>query len=227
MKIGILGSGMVAQIIGPKLLEKGDEVMLSSRDITKEKRSFPSAKDWAVQQTSKGLKAYAGRFAEAAIFGDIVINCTSGAHSIEALTLAGESNLGDKILIDLANPLDFSKGTPPSLTIANTNSLGEEIQNTFPELKVVKTLNTINAEVMINPGGINGEHELFICGNDEDAKNLVKNEILVNRFHWKNVIDLGDLSAARGMEAYLILWVRLMNKLGTASFNIHIQKGNE
>jgi predicted dinucleotide-binding enzyme len=226
MKIGILGSGMVAQIIGPKLLEKGDEVMVSSRDLTKEKRGFPSAKDWAVQQTSKGLKAYAGSFAEAASFGDLVINCISGTHSIEALTKAGQANLEDKILIDLANPLDLSKGTV-SLTIANTNSLGEEIQKTFPDVKVVKTLNTINAVVMVNPSGINGEHDLFICGNDENAKNLVKNEILIKRFHWKNVIDLGDLSAARGMEAYLILWVRLMNKLGTANFNIHIQKGNE
>jgi predicted dinucleotide-binding enzyme len=227
MKIGILGSGMVAQIIAPKLLEAGDEVMISSRDITKAKSGFPSAKDWVIQQTDKGLKAYAGTFSEAAIFGDIVINCTSGAHSIEALTITGKNNLGDKILIDLANPLYFSKGMPPSLTIANTNSLGEEIQKTFPDVKVVKTLNMINAEVMINPGRINGEHDLFICGNDEDAKKQVKNEILVNRFHWKNVIDLGDLTAARGMEAYLILWVRLMNKLGTASFNIHIQKGNE
>lgn len=218
---------MVAQIIGPKLLENGDEVMISSRDINKGKRNFPSARDWAVQQSSKGLKAYAGSFSEAAIFGDIVINCTSGAHSIDALTVAGKANLGDKILIDLANPLDFSKGMPPSLTIANTNSLGEEIQKVFPDVKVVKTLNMINADVMINPDGINGEHDLFICGNDEDAKNLVKNEILVNRFHWKNVIDLGDLSAARGMEVYLILWVRLMNKLGTANFNIHIQKSNE
>ena len=227
MKIGIIGSGMVAQIIGPKLLEEGDEVMISSRDITKEKREFPSAKEWEIQQKSKGLNAYAGSFAEAATFGDLVINCTSGAHSIEALTKVGKANLGDKILLDLANPLDFSKGIPPSLTIANTNSLGEEIQKSFPDIKVVKTLNMINAEVMINPGGINGEHDLFICGNDEDAKKRVINEILIIRFHWKNIIDLGDLSAARGMEAYLLLWVRLMNKLGTANFNIHIQKKKE
>jgi 8-hydroxy-5-deazaflavin:NADPH oxidoreductase len=227
MKIGILGSGMVAQIIGPKLLEEGDEVMISSRDITKEKRNFPSAKEWQIQQKNKGLNAHAGSFAEAAVFGDLVINCTSGAHSIEALTKAGKSNLRDKILLDLANPLDFSKGTPPSLTIANTNSLGEEIQKTFPDVKVVKTLNMINAEVMINPRGIDGEHDLFICGNDENAKSMIKNEILEKRFHWKNIIDLGDLSAARGMEAYLILWVRLMNKLGTANFNIHIQKKKE
>ena len=227
MKIGIIGSGMVAQIIGPKLFEEGDEVMISSRDITKEKREFPSAKEWEIQQKSKGLNAYAGSFAEAATFGDLVINCTSGAHSIEALTKVGKANLGDKILLDLANPLDFSKGIPPSLTIANTNSLGEEIQKSFPDIKVVKTFNMINAEVMINPGGINGEHDLFICGNDEDANKRVINEILIIRFHWKNIIDLGDLSAARGMEAYLLLWVRLMNKLGTANFNIHIQKKKE
>ena len=227
MKIGIIGSRMVAQIIGSKLLEEGDEVMISSRDITKEKRGFPSAKEWQIQQERKGLKAHVGSFTESASFGNLVINCTSGAHSIEALTMAGKANLGDKILIDLANPLDFSKGRPPSLTIANTNSLGEEIQRTFPDVRVIKTLNMINAEVMINPGEINGDHDLFICGNDEDAKHLVKNEILVNRFKWKNVIDLGDLSAARGMEAYVILWVRLMNTLETAQFNIHIQKKKE
>ena len=224
MKIGIIGSSMVAQIIGKKLLELEHDVMVSSRDITKEKESFPSAENWAKEMKEKNLKGYAGSFSDAAKFGEVLINCTSGAHSIEALTQAGRENMSNKILIDLANPLDFSKGMPPSLTINNTTSLGEEIQNAFPEVKVVKTLNTVNAEIMINPGLIDGEHDLLISGNDEEAKKFIKEEILEKGFGWKNIIDLGKITSARGMEMYLPLWVTLMSTLNTARFNIHINK---
>ena len=220
----MIGSAMVAQIVGLKLLQEGHEVMISSRDITQEKKGFPSAKGWADENTKNGFKAYSGTFTEAAKFGELLINVTSGAHSIEALTSAGKENLGTKILIDVANPLDFSRGMPPSLTVVNTTSLGEEIQKEFPEVKVVKTLNMINASVMVDPAILKGEHDLFICGNDSDAKNTVKEEILKKSLKWKNVIDLGDISAARGMEMYLVLWITLMNKLGTAQFNLHIQK---
>ena len=213
---------MVAQIIGKKLLELGHEVMISSRDINKDKGSFPSAKNWASDRITEGFKAHANSFEDAAKFGEIVINCTSGSHSIEALTLANEKNLENKILIDLANPLDFSKGMPPSLTISNTTSLGEEIQKAFPKVKVVKVLNTINAEVMVNPGIIQGEHDLLISGNDREAKEKVIKEILKDGFGWKTIIDLGDITASRGMEMYLPLWVRLMTTLKTPHFNIHV-----
>jgi predicted dinucleotide-binding enzyme len=191
--------------------------MLSSRDISKVKK-------WAEEFNNKGYKAYGGTFSMAAKFGEITINCTTGAHSIEALTTAGADNLKGKILIDLANPLDFSKGMPPSLTVANTNSLGEEIQKMLPNTKVVKTLNTINAKLMVNPEILSGEHDLFICGNDKASKDWVKEELLTKSFGWTNIIDLGDITYSRAMEMYLILWVRLYNIMESPLFNIHIVK---
>jgi predicted dinucleotide-binding enzyme len=227
MKLGIIGSGQVAQIIGVKLLELHHEVMISSRNINTEKDrgtggKLPSAKQWANEQLTRGFKAYAGSFFEAAKFGEIIFNCSSGGASIEALISAGKENLKGKILIDIANPLDFSNGMPPTLLFSNTTSLGEKIQDTFPEVKVVKTLNTVNANIMINPGLIKTEHDIFVCGNDKKAKQWVKNELLTKWFGWKNIIDLGDISASRGTEMYLPLWLRLWNANETPNFNIHI-----
>jgi predicted dinucleotide-binding enzyme len=227
MKIGIIGSGQVAQIIGVKLLELGFPVMISSRDINVEKDrgswgKLPSAKEWVSEESKKGYKAYAGSFSDAAKFGEVIFNCTAGSASIEALSAAGKENLKGKILIDLANPLDFSKGMPPTLTISNTTSLGERIQTAFPETKVIKTLNTVNANIMINPRIIKNEHDIFICGNDNEAKNWVKKEVLIKWFGWKNIIDLGDISASRGTEMYLPLWLRLWNSTQTPNFNIHV-----
>lgn len=222
---------MVAQTLGKKFLELGHEVMISSRDINKEKGAsyigkLPSAQQWATENSKEGALAHAGTFMEAATFGEIIFNCTTGIHSIEALKLADKEHLKNKILIDLANPLDFSHGMPPSLKYINTTSLGEQIQAEFPGVKVVKTLNTITAGLMVNPDMLKGEHDLLICGNDEAAKNWVKEEVLKKWLGWKHILDLGDITASRGMEMYLALWLRLMNSLGTPYFNIHITKKN-
>ena len=205
--------------------------MISSRDINQEKDlgpmgKLPSAKQWANENNKEGMKAHAGTFKDAAKFGEVIFNCTTGVHSIEALKSAGKEHLKNKILIDLANPLDFSKGMPPFLKISNTTSLGEQIQAEFPEVKVIKTLNTITAGVMINPNMIQNDHDLFICGNDVAAKKWVNDEVLNKWLGWRQVIDLGDVTGSRAMEMYLPLWLRIMNSLGTPYFNIHVSKKN-
>ncbi len=215
MKIGILGTGMVGSTIGSKLITLGHQVKLGSRTADNKK-----ADEWA---KANGANASHGTFSEAASFGEIIFNCTSGFGSIEAIGSAGEANLKEKILIDIANPLDFSKGMPPSLFVCNTDSLGEQIQSKFPYLKVVKTLNTVNCSLMVNPSLVKGEHDLFMCGNDGTAKEKVK-EILTNWFGWKTVIDLGDITNARATEMLLPIWVRLYGKFQSPNFNFRIVK---
>lgn len=216
MKIAVLGTGNVGDTIGSKLVELGHEVMMGSRTINNEKALAFVAK-------SNG-KASNGTFEDAASFSEIVFNCTKGEVSIEALKLVGNA-LNGKIIIDIANPLDFSNGMPPSLipALSNTNSLGEEIQKTFPNSKVVKTLNTMWCGLMVNPSLIsNGEHVNYISGNDAAAKSKVMT--LLNEFGWKNefILDLGDLTAARATEALLPIWLRIygVKKSGTFNFKI-------
>lgn len=211
-KIAILGTGMVGDSIGTKLVSLGYLVQMGSRTANNEKASA-----WAVRN---GELASNGTFASAAAFGDIIFNCTTGHASLEALQLAGRENLQGKILVDVANPLDFSKGMPPSLTVCNTDSLGEVIQRQFTDIKVVKALNTMNCQLMVNPGLLKDPGSVFICGNDAQAKAEV--ESLLQSFGWKKIIDLGDISAARGTEQILPIWVRLMGKLGTPMFNFSI-----
>lgn len=167
--------------------------------------------------------ASAGTFAEAASFGDIIFNCTAGVGSIAALKMAGEQNLNGKIIVDLANPLDFSKGMPPTLAICNQNSLGEEIQNTFPQAKVVKALNTMWCGLMVNPEMINGgDHSTFVSGNDPNAKETVKQ--ILKSFGWaeKNILDLGDITKSRGTEMYLPVWLSIYMATNNGAFNIKI-----
>lgn len=213
MKIGVLGTGMVGATIATKLIELGQEVMMGSRNAGSEK-----AVTWA---QAKGANASQGAYAQAARFGEILFNCTQGTASVEALQSSGADNLKGKILIDVANPLDFSHGAPPTLSICNTDSLGELIQRTFPETKVVKTLNTVNCGVMVNPALVPGDHDIFVCGNDAGAKARVA-ELLKQWFGWRSVIDLGDISAARATEQMMPIWLRLYGVLGTLHFNLRV-----
>jgi predicted dinucleotide-binding enzyme len=213
MKIGVLGTGMVGTTIATKLSALGNEIVLGSRNPGNEK-----AVAWA---EANGAKTSAGTYAQAARFGEILFNCTQGTASIEALQSAGADNLKGKILIDIANPLDFSRGAPPTLSICNTDSLGERIQRTFPETKVIKTLNTVNCEVMVNPSLVPGDHDIFVCGNDAGAKARVT-DILKQWFGWRSVTDLGDISAARATEQMMPIWLRLYGVMGTRYFNLKI-----
>jgi 8-hydroxy-5-deazaflavin:NADPH oxidoreductase len=218
MNFGVLGTGMVGQAIGGKLVELGHRVMMGSRSAGNEK-----AVAWVADA---GEGASEGSFSEAAGFGEVVVNATAGSASVEALESAGGSNLAGKVLIDVANPLDFSQGMPPTLTVCNDDSLGERIQGAFPDARVVKALNTINASVMVAPGDLGETTSIFVCGNDADAKDRVTE--LLRTFGWgeENVMDLGDISAARGTEMYLPLWLRLYGALGTGSLNIAIVRGD-
>jgi predicted dinucleotide-binding enzyme len=215
MKIGVLGTGMVGQAIGTKLMQLNHQVKMGSRSADNEK-----AAAWVKKS---GADASQGTFEVAAAFGEILFNCTSGANSLAALKQAGTDNLAGKILIDIADPLDFSKGMPPSLTVCNTDSLGEQIQQTFPQVRVVKTLNTVNCNIMVNPSLLKEDTTVFVSGNDSDAKVRVT-EILKDWFGWKSIIDLGDITTARGTEMLLPIWIRLFGVFQTPNFNFKIVK---
>jgi 8-hydroxy-5-deazaflavin:NADPH oxidoreductase len=210
MRIAVLGTGDVGNRLATKLVSLGNEVMMGSRTAKN-----PKAAAWAKVM---GAKASTGTFEDAAKFGEVVFNCTAGAVSLEALKLAGKGNLATKVLVDVSNPLDFSKGMPPTLTACNTDSLGEQIQRAFPDAKVVKALNTMGNELMVNPGLVPGEHDTFVCGNDQQAKAKVVE--MLRAFGWKSPIDLGDITAARGLEMMLPIWVRLMVTLRTRNFQL-------
>ena len=215
MKIAVLGTGMVGATIGAKLVSLGHEVRMGSRSDNNDK-----AAAWT---RSAGSGASHGTFASAARHGEIVFNCTAGAGALDALHAASMDNLGDKIVVDVSNPLVLSPGKPPALQFHGDDSLGERIQKAFPRTRVVKTLNTITAAVMVDPGRVAGDHDVFMSGNDAGAKSRVS-EILRDWLGWKRVIDLGDITTARGTEAYLLFWLRLRSALGTAEFNIRLAR---
>lgn len=203
MRIGILGTGVVGQTLARKLRELGHEVVIGSRTEGEDKRFF----------------------AEAAAHGELLINATGGVNSLAALEAAGAENLSGKVLLDVSNPLDFSHGMPPTLSVCNDDSIGEQIQRAYPDAKVVKALNTVTANVMVEPSLIPGEHSLPIAGNDAGAKAQVVE--LLERFGWPTdaIVDLGDITGARANEMYLPLWLRLYQTQGTPLVSIHIVKG--
>ena len=214
MQFGVLGTGMVGQALASKLVSQGHLVRMGARTADNE-----SASSWA---EGAGWKASHGTFADAAAFGEVVLNCTAGMHSLAALQAAGADNLEGKVLMDLANPLDFSNGFPPTLSVCNTDSLGEQIQRAFPKTKVVKTLNTMSCQIMIHPSRVPGGHDVFLSGDDPAAKATVA-EIL-SSFGWESPIDLGNISTARGTEMWMPLWLRLYGALGTGDIQLKVVK---
>ena len=219
MKIAILGTGSVGATIGSRLVDLGHQVMMGSRTANNEKAL-------AFVSKHQGLNAAAGTFSEAATYGEVIFNCTKGEYSLDAIALAGKG-INGKVLIDVSNPLDFSNGMPPHLipSLANTNSLGEEIQKRFPETKVVKTFNTMWCGIMVDPNLVGGgNHINYICGNDASAKNTTIN--ILKQFGWKDecLLDLGDITNARGTEATLLIWLRVYGATKTGAFNFNIIK---
>lgn len=214
MKIGVLGTGMVGRAVASRLVELGHEVMMGTRDTAN-----PRAGEWVASVgTARGARV--GTFAEAAEHGALLVNATAGEGSVAALRSAGSAKLHGKVLVDIANPLDFSGGMPPKLSVANTDSLGEQIQREFPDVRVVKALNMVNADVMVHPERLPEEHTAFVAGEDAEAKATVAD--LLRSFGWRSILDLGGIVAARGMEMYLMLWLSLMGAQGTAAFNIRV-----
>lgn len=214
MIIAILGTGMVGRTLAEKLAQLGHGVRLGTRVPAEtlarvNEDGLPMFADWLAGQGGIGLRS----FAQAVRGADLVVNALNGQASLAGLKLAGAENLGEKVLMDVANPLDFSAGMPPSLFVANTDSLGEVIQREFPDLRVVKALNSVPSALMVDPQGLaGGAHSVFVAGNDEGAKAIVR-ALLEDGFGWSDIIDLGDITNARGTEAMLLLWVRLWGKV--------------
>jgi predicted dinucleotide-binding enzyme len=215
MRIGVLGTGIVGRTLGSALLSNGHEVRLGSRAAGNE-----AAVAWAQEI---GGPASEGTFADAAGFGELVVNATAGAASLDALALAGAEQLAGKVLVDVSNPLDTTHGMPPTLTVCNDDSLAEQIQRAFADVRVVKTLNTVTAAVMVEPSLVSGTHTIFVAGDDADAKGEVG--ALLREFGWpaESILDLGGITAARGMEMYLPLWLRLWGATGTAVLNVEVR----
>jgi predicted dinucleotide-binding enzyme len=224
MNVGVLGTGMVAKAIAGKLAKLGHTVKVGTRDVgatlardEPDMAGGPPLRTWLEGQPQVTLATHA----EVARHGEIVFSALSGRGALPGVESAS-TGLGGKILVDISNPLDFSKGMPPSLLVSNTDSLGEQVQRALPDTKVIKTLNTVSAPLMVDPQLLaGGDHSMVICGNDAGAKAEVT-RILQDWFGWKDVIDLGDITNARGTEMWLPLWVRLYGALKTPMFNMKL-----
>jgi predicted dinucleotide-binding enzyme len=223
MDIAVLGTGSVGRALGARLAELGHTVTLGTRDPARTMaRTEPDAMNtppyavWAGEHADVRLAA----FDEAADGADLVVVATNGAGTLEALRSAGADSFDGTVLVDVTNPLDFSAGFPPTLFTSGTDSLGEQVQREFPGARVVKTLNTLNAELMVHPEALGEPSSVFVSGNDAEAKAAVTT--LLRSFGHTDVIDLGDITTARGTESFLPLWLRLMGSLGHASFNIAV-----
>ena len=219
MKIGVLGTGVVGEAIATALINKGHHVMMGSRTTGNEKTT-------AWKNKAKNNNASAGTFADAALHGELLFICLNGEYALKAIDTINTENLAGKIVIDVTNPLDFTQGTLPRIleNLGNSKSLGEEIQKAAPGAFVIKTLNTVNYKLMVDARKVNnGDHNLFVCGNDVNAKNKAKH-FLVDNFHWRadRLIDLGGIDAARSIEAILPFWVLVYQSLGTPLFNFKI-----
>jgi predicted dinucleotide-binding enzyme len=221
MNIGVLGSGIVGQTVGGKLAELDHSVVLGTRDpanVDEKKGYAPSLGEWLA---GAGPKARLGTFAEAAAHGEVVVNALQGLVSVEVLQPLA-ATLDGKLLIDISNPLDFSRGMPPAvLTYEGGASLAEAIQRALPGARVVKTLNTLTASLMVNPRQLaGGDHSVFISGDDAAAK--VQAVELLRSFGWRDIIDMGGLVSARGAEMILPIWLQLFGTFGQPLYNFKI-----
>ena len=214
IRIGVLGTGMVGKAIANKLIKLGYRVMMGSRTATNEK-----ALAWVVEN---GEKASAGTFADTAAFGELIFNCTKGEITLDVFKAILKESLDGKTIIDLSNALDYSHGMPPVLNAAycNTYSLGEAIQALLPQSNVVKSLNIITADGMVNPQKCGQDLTMFMSGNNAEAKAEVE-ELLI-QFGWQDIVDLGDITTARGTEMMLPVWLRLYGHLKTPYFGFKI-----
>jgi 8-hydroxy-5-deazaflavin:NADPH oxidoreductase len=217
MRVAVLGTGGVGRTLATAIAEAGDEVVIGTRDPGASLSTSTELR--TLLDTHKSTCVWT--FDEAAVGADLAMLCVSGTSAVEVATIAAPS-LEGTVLIDLTNPLDFSGGFPPRLTVCNTDSLGEQVQRAAPAARVVKAFNTMAVEVMVAPGRVaGGEHDLFVCGEDAAAKTEVA-RFARERFGWESIVDLGGIEAARGTEMYLALWTRALAALGTREFNIRL-----
>lgn len=224
MRIALLGTGVVGQTLAPRLNELGHTVTMGTRNAaetanrTTPNRSGGSAfKEWYERNGYVELVNF-----EAIPEVDMYINALSGQNALSALETVGRSQLAGKTLLDLTNSLDFSNGMPPSLSICNTDSLGETIQRTFPEMNVVKSLNTMNCDIMLAPMRVPGDHNVFVSGDSGDAKQQVIALLKEAGWNEKQILDLGGIITARGTEMMLPIWLQLYQHFGNSQFNFQI-----
>jgi predicted dinucleotide-binding enzyme len=230
MKVAVLGTGVVGQALATKCVTLGYETWMGSReegnaaaaawqervaDLAKV-GAFAQAAAWRGQVGDLGR---VGTFAQAAAAADLVLLAVKGEHALAVVAAAGAA-LDGKVLLDITNPLDFSKGFPPRLFVCNDDSLGEQIQAAAPKAKVVKSLNTMANTLMTDPGKLPEETAVFVAGNDADAKGVVA--AFLKALGHADPVDMGGIDASRGLEAWLLLWTRLYGALGTAEFNIKL-----
>lgn len=208
MKLAVLGTGAVGQTLAAGFARIGHDVAIGTRDPA----ATAAREEWS---SDLPLATYA----DAAGGADVIVLAVGGSVALETLAAAGD--LAGKVVIDVTNPLDFSQGFPPTLSVKDTDSLAEMLQRAHPDARVVKTLNTVNAGLMVDPGALaGGDHTMFLAGNDPSARALVRG--LLGDLGWSDVVELEGLEAARGLEMWLPLWVRLMQNLGTAQFNLKL-----
>ena len=215
MEIAVLGTGAVGRALAARLDQLGHSVTLGTRDpaATAAREEYAA---WAAAAPGVRLAT----FAEATATAELLVNASSGAVTLDVLRQAGAGERAGVVLVDISNPLDFSAGFPPTLSVKDTDSLAEQVQRELPDVRVVKTLNTLTADLMVHPGSLPEPTTVFVCGDDAAAKATVTD--LLQSFGHADVLDLGDLSSARGTEMFLPLWLRIMGSLGTASFNIRV-----
>lgn len=227
MKITVFGSGVVGQALASKFSQLGHEVVMATRDPeATSQRTEPNPQSgisfasWHAKNQEVQLVA----FDEVSGNQNLYVNATGGVYSLEILKSAGAGTLSGNILLDVANPLDFSQGWPPSLAICNTDSLGEKIQREFPDCRVVKCLNTLNYQVMVAPDMVPGDHQVFMSGEDAKAKEMVAG--LLSEIGWdrERVIDLGGIRTARGTEMMMPMWLGLMGVFGSPIMNFEIRR---
>ncbi|GAA2242549.1 MULTISPECIES: NAD(P)-binding domain-containing protein [Streptomyces] len=215
MRYAVLGTGQVGRTLGGRLVELGHEVRLGSRTPDN-----AAAVQWAA---AAGPRAGAGTFAQAAEFGEVVVNAVGGRVALAALEAAGAEHVDGKVLVDVSNPLALEEGEL-RLSPVESDSVGEQIQRAFPRARVVKSLNTVNCRVMVDPGSVPGEHNVFVCGDDPAAKEQVT--ALLGEFGWpaERVLDLGGIRASRAVEMWLPLWAGLLRTFGHAEFNLEVRR---
>ncbi|MFJ9819025.1 NADPH-dependent F420 reductase [Streptomyces sp. NPDC101151] len=217
MRYAVLGTGEVGRTLGGRLVELGYDVTLGSRT-----RDNPIAAEWA---TAAGGRAHAGAFSDAAAAADMVLTAVGGRVALDALRAAGAEHLAGKVVVDVCNPLSFEDGQL-RLDPVESDSVAEQIQRAFPDARVVKAMNTVNCQVMVDPGRVPGEHNLFVCGDDAGAKQQVTE--LLGEIGWPagRVLDLGGIRSARAMEMLLPLWFGLFQKFGHADFNFEVRRAH-
>jgi predicted dinucleotide-binding enzyme len=222
MRISVLGTGMAGRTLAGALEGAGHDVVVGTRDVG-ETAVRPDVAEWVAAHGDVPVVP----LAEAGAHAVVLVNATSGDGTLAALRGAAEgaAGLAGLVVADVSNPLDFSGGFPPTLSVANTDSLGEQVQAAFPDARVVKTLNTMNAAVMVDPGSLDGDHQVFVAGEDAGAKAVVTGLLADLGWPATAVVDLGGIRAARATEMYLPLWLALMGAVGSPRFNIGIVRG--